>query len=280
MEDVEIKSNIQSVIDLASTIGEPRIVEHQFNSSAPFVVVPFGYELKSIEHLLPYPSRARSNTVVTNDDSFIAYTKKHGNPDDCTIYASIKSESSALSLVAVLNDHTNNGPGWRDHLCTFAPETSVEWRRWNNMNTKQMNQACFATWIEDNLADIATITGMPTGAQMLEMALKFEANAEKRVASNINLQTGGMRFEYVDDEDRNTRVTMDAFSRFTIGIPVFEGSVDAYPVDARLKYRNNQGKLSFWYELIRPDRAFKAAVNESLNKIKESTGLLLIHGIA
>lgn len=53
---------------------------------------------------------------------------------------------------------------------------------------------------------------------------------------------------------------------------------DAYPIEARLKYRENSGKLTFWYELIRPDRAFKTAVNSSLEQIKADTGFLILQG--
>ena len=71
---------------------------------------------------------------------------------------------------------------------------------------------------------------------------------------------------------------MKVFERFTLGIPVFEGSTSAYPIEARLKYREASGKLNFWYELIRPDRVFKTAVMDELNKIKEATGFPIIFG--
>lgn len=151
---------------------------------------------------------------------------------------------------------------------------------WIGKNKSNMNQADFATWLEDNLGDIANVPNMPTGAQMLTMALAFEANAEKRLKSRINLQSGGVRFEYVEDEDKDTRTSMEVFQRFTLGLPVFEGSSDAYPVEARLKYRDSGGKVSFWYELIRPDKAFKTAVQSALDEIKDATGFMILHGQA
>ena len=61
---------------------------------------------------------------------------------------------------------------------------------------------------------------------------------------------------------------MRLFERFTIGLPVFEGGDSRYPLVARLKYRNKDGKLVFWYELVRADKVFRAAVTEELDKIK------------
>lgn len=62
------------------------------------------------------------------------------------------------------------------------------------------------------------------------------------------------------------------------GLVVVYGASDDYPVEARLKYRDNSGRVSFWYELIRPDRAFKTAVQSAMDQIKDATGFLLIHG--
>lgn len=41
---------------------------------------------------------------------------------------------------------------------------------------------------------------------------------------------------------------------------------------------DHSGKVTFWYELIRPDRAFKTAVQSALDQIKDATGFLLLHG--
>lgn len=155
----------------------------------------------------------------------------------------------------------------------------MEWKRWVGRNKQNFSQTDFATWLEDNLSDIATVSGMPSGADILQMALAFEANAEKRLRSKINLQNGGVQFEFVEDEDKDTRTKMQVFQRFTLGLPVFDGSGSAYPLEARLKYREREGKVTFWYELIRPDRVFKSAVTDELTRIKEATGFPVISGM-
>ena len=63
-------------------------------------------------------------------------------------------------------------------------------------------------------------------------------------------------------------------------IPVFQGSTAAYPIEARLKYRQQSDKLVFWFELIRPDRVFKQAVTDEIEKIHEATGFMLLYGNA
>lgn len=271
-------SGVKEALDAGIMLAGPMVPLQDDEARIPFVVLPAGCHIEDIEKLLPFPTRKRAEVSVTTTDSFIAYSKKHGSLDECVIYAQVDAEKSACVLRALMNDNGEDAPKWRDHRCTFAPSLSVEWKRWIEKNGKQMNQADFATWIEDNLGDIANVPNMPTGAQMLQLALAFEATADKRLKSRINLQSGGVRFEYVEDEDKDTRTAMEVFSRFTLGIPVFDGSTDAYPVEARLKYRDNGGKVTFWYELIRPDRAFKTAVQSSIDRIKAETGFLLLFG--
>ena len=231
--------NAQIILDAGAALAGVKF----HDVFAPYATVPPGYKIEDMERLLPGPTRKRATVSMTTADSFIAYTKKHGSLDECVIYANISAEKSLCIFHGIINDNSADAAKWRDHRCTFAPALSVEWTRWTLNNSAQMTQAAFATWLEDNLGDIANVVGMPTGAQMLTMALAFEANAEKKLKSRINLQSGGVRFEYVEDETKDTRTSMEVFQRFTLGLPVFDGSSDAYPVEARLKYRDNGGKV-------------------------------------
>lgn len=280
------KGDIESALRFGAAMGTPRVpgsadLDTAINppvTGTPYVVLPSGYVVHDLERLLPAPVRKHADISVTTTESFINYTKKHGSLDDCVIYADIDSERSRCIMVAIVNDNGADEAKWRDHRCTFNPALSVEWKRWISKNSVSMSQDNFATWLEDNQSDVRSVNGSPSGADILAMAQAFEINADKRVKSHINLQSGGVRFEFVEDETKDTRTSMEVFRRFTLALPVFEGSSDAYPVEARLKYRDRGGKVSFWYELIRPDRAFKTAVQSSLDKIKEATGFMILQG--
>lgn len=276
---MDSQNNIDVAISAGAALSKPvSATMPELHDGIPYVVVPAGYKVENLERLLPAPFRKQAGVVVNDSPSFIAYAKKHGSLDECVIYADIDTTAAKCTLIGIINDHKSDSPQWRDHRCTFTPKLSVEWGRWLGGDKKVVSQIEFATWLEDNVADIVSAPGMPTGAQMLEMALNFEANSDKRLRSKTNLQSGGVRLEFIDDETKETRTSMEVFQRFTIGIPVFEGSPSAYPLEARLKYREKDGSVSFWFELIRPDRVFKTAVAEELNAIKESTGFLILNG--
>lgn len=243
----------------------------------PYALVPEDYRVLDLEKVMPAPVRKRGQVITTDTASFSDYLNKHSTQFGSVIYSEIDSEKSVCRMVAVLDDNSDDAPQWQEHVCKYSPRLSVEWSRWTGRNKAVMTQADFATWLEDNLQDIAAVPGMPTGAEILAMALGFEANSDKRLHSKINLQSGGVQFNFVDDESKDTRSAMKVFERFTVGIPVFDGS-GAYPIEARLKYRQKDQSLAFWYELIRPDRVFKTAVTEEIAVIKENTGLLVISG--
>ncbi len=272
--------NIKTVLNAGAAIGNNIRMADGSDGDTPFIVVPDGYSVESLERLLPAPVRKRASVIMTDAASFVAYTKKHGSLDECVIYANVDANTNKCSLLAIINDDKADAPQWRDHKCLFSPKLSLEWTRWLGMNKKPMGQSDFATWLEDNLGDIASVPNMPSGADILAMALGFEANADKKFRSKINLQNGGVSFEFIEDETKETKTRMIVFERFTLGLPVFDGSTTAYAIEARLKYREKEGRVTFWYELIRPDRVFKSAVADTLNQIKEQTGFMLLNGEA
>ena len=282
----KMRNDAETLLRFGSAVGVPRspvspdldVVSYDTKAGIPYIVIPGDYVKQDLESLLPAPARKRGTVTVSDSESFIYYAKKHGSLDECTVYADIDSESYLFHMVAIINDHGSDIAQWRDHRCELTPKLSVEWKRWAIKNKALMPQSDFAAWLEDNLADVANVEGMPTGADILSMALGFEANRDKRLRSKINLQSGGVSLEFVDTENDQTRTTMKFFERFTLGIPVFDGSTSAYPLEARLKYREASGKLSFWYELIRPDRVFKQAVIDETTRVKETTGFPLLAG--
>jgi len=163
----------QAIANIAATLGGARQAD---SDSAPYAIIPAGYTLEDLEHTLQLPIRKRGCIITTDTASFIEYTKLHGSLTDCTIYANVHHEDSSCGLVAVINDHggDDTAANWRDHRCIFAPALSVEWKRWTHKDGSKMSQADFAAWLEDNLADVCSVDGSPTGADILAMAQAFE----------------------------------------------------------------------------------------------------------
>lgn len=233
--------------------------------------------------LRDHPRRTTGRISLTDSDSFIDYINRHKRTGSTGIYCLTDYQNSKVSFTAVINDHIggdevmDSQPHWRDHLASYEPLKSIEWQRWNKNDKEPMAQNSFAMFIEENLRDIATVEGMPTGQQLLEMALSFEANQDMRFKSAIRLQNGGVQMSFVQDDDSQTLAKMQMFDKIAIGIPVFWNG-EAYRIDARLRYRVRDGKLHFWYELIRPDKVIEDATKVLINTIREKTEVFFYFG--
>jgi len=243
------------------------------------VMLPAGFKSEQIDlsKYREHPVRKSGTHLLTDADSFVAFIRDQGSVGNCRIYAECDYVRNKICFTAVLNDHYEDVPDWRDYRAVYAPIASVEWGTWTAKNGKPMSQAEFATFLDDNSKDIASAAGSPTGAQMLEMALNFEAKQEAIYRSAIRLQSGTVSFEYTDKEDDATLKRMDLFSRFTLGLaPFFNG--DGYQLQARLRYKLASGKITFWYELVRPDLALQEATLSLVTKIKAEAGFPLLFG--
>lgn len=262
---------------LAREMKQPHEIGSNLGAHIKRIALPPGWTLneKDDSKNLPGPLRKTARVRVRDADSFIDYLKRHGSLTDCTIWCLADYVQGKIAFTGIVNDHgeDESKPAWRDHRASFAPEFSEEWRRWTGFNKKPFTQAEFAAFIEDNLRDITCPdgSGLPTGAQMLEMSLAFEAKQDMRFKSSIRLQNGGVNLSFVNDDDAQTIAQMQVFERFAIGVPVFWGG-DAYQLDARLRYRVRDGKLSFWFELVRQDKVLEAAAKTVIDLIKEKTG--------
>lgn len=271
--------NIQTILDNAR---KPIVTALSLNGipagETPIGLIPEGYSLKDLSAFLDKPLRKVAKVTLHDSPSFIAYVKKHAA--ESAIYANVDYEASSATLKAILDDNggATNGADWREHTATYAPKTTVEYRRWLTNNGKAMSQEQFATFLEENNGDVAGVGGMPSGTEMLEMALNFEATASKKFKSKINLGTGGVQFEYVSDDTAQTKTVMKVFERFAIGIPVFLNSGTRYRIDARLKWREKDGEVKFSFELIRVDKVYEDAIKAEIETIKTETGLDVLFG--
>ena len=219
-----------------------------------------------LEKYLPAPSRKKGSAKFTDGDSFLRYVAEHKIAGS-TAWCTFDPQTFALSFRAVINDHAAPEAGWRDHIATFTPDMSAEWKTWKSKDATPFAQVAFAEWIEAHAEDIASRDGLPTDLQMLAMATNFVAHEDHVLKSSVRLQSGGVRLNYVADADAGTVESMDLFKQFAIGIPVFQGG-KPWEIQARLKYRTNSGKVSFLYELIRADRVHENAARSLIDQVR------------
>lgn len=270
--DQEGTNVVQSALAAAQN---PRVEQFE---GRPVLIAPHGWALHDMESKLGAPTRRTGSVTLTDRDSFIAHVNRHKS-ERAVIYCLAEFGKGEVSLTAVLNDHGPESPGWRDWRAVYAVKQSEEWKRWSATDRKAQPQVAYALFLEDNIKDVATVDGMPTGTQMLELALKFEATQDSRFKSTIRLQSGGVDMAYVNTDDEATVLKMQVFDRFALGIaPFFNGS--PYQLNARLRYKNDAGKLTLWHELIRPDLVVQDATKELIEAVRAATQVPVLYGNA
>lgn len=238
-----------------------------------YVIIPAECKLESTEYLNQFPFRKRGTFALFDAISFCAYVNK-----EKTGGTAIYGRFSPPKFTAIINGHYELTPGWGDHRAGFDCPLSKEWKTWESMDASARTQKQFAEFIEDNLPDIISQgDNEPTGAQMLEVASTLSAKTNVDFASAIRLQNGNVEFKFEEKTEAKTRGGFTIPEKFYIGIPVFERG-QVYRIEARLRFRIDAGKLSMWYDLLRPHKVLEDAVTSVWTNIEKSTQLKIFNG--
>lgn len=216
------------------------------------------------EHLLDRPRRRRGTVTALDADSFSLLVTDLGAQNGKT---SIYADITVLKLTAILNDHDVDA-GWRDDRVELSIVRTPQWTRWLSLHDKLSEQTAFALHIEENLADIVD----PPAADMLELAMSFEATIDATFKSASRLKDGARQFTF--NESIEARAGKDGSitvpEGFTISVSPVEGS-DPVTVRAKLRFRLNSGQLKIGYSLEDPAGVERKAFDDVVAKVGEST---------
>lgn len=217
----------------------------------PVIVLERNQTIEDLERLLPAPTRIHESITLTEVRSFIDYWQSYAD-DSSVIFADLEGKK----FRAVFDYHTPGEPAWGDHTATLSCRLSTEWKVWAEKNTKPFDQASFAEFIEMNALDIVS----PDSAEMVQIALTLQAKTDIDFKSGVRLQNGQIQIAYQENikgtAGENGQLQIP--EKFELGIRVFQGG-EKYKVEAYLRYRIREGKLAFFYQLIRPERILEDA---------------------
>ena len=265
--------DVAAALAAGGALGEPRtaiqLPDPAGGEPGVYTVVPKDYEVKDLETFLPRPLRIKQDVTIQDAESFINYAKEFMT-GATLIFFDVQQET----FVAAFEYHEISKPSWNEHTASFKPRRSVEFETWLATNRKQMTQVDFARFLEENLPDIVE----PPAAELLQVALTFEAKKSVEFSSGVRLANGQIQFQY-DEVVRGTaqKGTIEIPEKFVLGIPIHVNG-PAYRIDVRLRWRLQEGKVVFWYELVRPHRLIEHALKEISQKIATDTGLPIIAG--
>lgn len=262
-------NGIQAAIEAGKQIGAMQV--HEING-VPVVMAPQGMGMHELHDLMERPKRLRADVSMDTADAFIEYFNEFGT-DDSVIFCDVDNGK----FRGVLDYHSDRDtPAWCAHSVNHTCKTTKEWESWMANNGEKMDQVAFAFFLEQNLDEIVR----PEAAQMLEIALTLKAKTKLNFESGNRLSDGQVQFQYREELDGSAGVKGDIKipETFGLGLRVFEGG-DAYSMEARFRYRIREGKVLMWYDLVRPHKVHRAAVEDVFQKIKQhAKARMVLHG--
>lgn len=255
-------STVEAIVAAINKTPEIRTPE----GMSAFAIVPEGYTVTPLKSYLLVPERVTQHVALLTADDFIAYWKRFKS-DSSVIFG----DERTATYRAIVDYHGTGGDAqWCSHTATYGCPKSKEWEIWSGSNSKRMNQASFAEFIEDNYPDIVK----PSHAEMIQVSTNLQAKKSVAFSQATRLDNGQSQLMYQEDVKGTVETkggSMKVPDEFSLKLPVFVGG-PAYQIDARLRYRIDDGKLQIWYDLHRPHKVIEAATQAVTQAIRKGIG--------
>lgn len=222
------------------------------------------------------PAISAQVNMITRE-SFTAYLGSFASGTAVMFYRE-KSGSdnltSLLKIMAILDYHRAETPSWCRHVCTFEPELSRQIKTWAAASGMHMDQARFAEFLEANRRDVVE----PSSGELLDAARSLSLKREVTYSSTIREHDGSVRFEYSDTATGVRNETAPIPERFKVWLAVYRYEAPQM-IDAVLRYRLKDGRLTLWYELEDLDRQLEEATEEVVKGVAaEFTSIPMFRG--
>jgi uncharacterized protein YfdQ (DUF2303 family) len=256
MESIN-KEAITAIVDLALKGTVPQAVPGGNIPYALEVLPGGGTHVRPLTDLIfnehsAKPDRIKTNVAVGDVHSFLDYWTLFSDPN-----SRVFADENTSQIRAILDYHGagEGSPRWGSHVLVLAPKLSEEWTAWTGKNSQPFTQQAFAEFLEQNCMDVTT----PSPADMVEIANDLQATTQIEFGSSQRQSSGQVQLKYVETVRATTGSNViDVPERFKISIPVFVGG-DKVPMEAFLRFRPKDGKVTFHYTLIRPYEVKRAA---------------------
>lgn len=265
MQEPTTKGEGAELYKLGTT--QPIQTEYQ---GVPVFVVHRDMKVETLSHLveqqLERPYHLTQNVKLLSVDSFIDYFNRFAT-ESSTIFI----DDNNTKFIAVLDYHDSpTEPKWKRHTAIYVCPKTTEWNSWIKSNNEKFSQEDFALFIEENLREIAE----PDGATMLEIASSLKAKKSVDFKSGIRLDNGEVQFNYTESIAGSAGIAgqLSIPEKFKLVLQPFLNGA-AYEVEARFRYRINQGQLALWYTLIRPHAVVDDAFKDCVKKVGEGIKL-------
>lgn len=272
----DIDNAVKRLLETGLKIGQAVSIP---GGNSLYAVIPSDCKIESLERFVfnehaERPERVKQTVSVLDGESFIEYYRKFSG-ENSRVFA----DETKASVECVLDFHAalqggDGAPAWGSHRLKLTLLHSPEWKIWNEHNNKQMTQQQFAEFLEQNSLDVT----IPSPGAMMDVARDLVATTECDFGSGLRMQDGQVRFKYTETVKAQVGGgQVEVPEKFRITIPVFVGG-SPVDMDALLRFRTREGKLTFFYTLVRPESVIRSAFIGVRDTISSELGIVIING--
>lgn len=231
----------------------------------PAVVVPAGWKVEHLynEQLLDRPHRKRGTVRFEHPDDFAGYIRTH-HTDGTTIWLLPRTDD--LSMVAVLDDHADDEPGWGEHRAQLTLRTSTAWQRILTASAaKAMSQREFAELLDD-LQDVIVD---PAGSDMLQLVDSLEGTATQKVIAN-NVTGHSVSVTLEAGQTVKSRAGLEIPTKVTVALAPYRHLEYAVRFQLRIRIIVTDGQLVFGLSIVKLEDLIEAAQATLASHIEEA----------
>lgn len=222
------------------------------------------------------PERRKGTVQIGSIDSLIQYINTYKGPNSVAFAAANKP-----GIEAVLDYHPAGAQGearWCQDRVVYACPLSRQWQTWTGAEGKARGQVEFGDFLEANEADLASREGFATAAVMITTARNLVVNSVGKFQRTMNPTTGEGTLVVKDEHDASTSTVIP--KGFALAIPVFEGTTDLYPVEARMRFTMDGGRPSFTFVLANKEAVLEHALATLRQQVTDGAGIPVYVGQA
>lgn len=216
------------------------------------------------------PSFIRERVSVFTAASFTDYAVPFVVENQSRLFVDVAAPKVTLDF----DYHTPGAADHRGHILTWHMRTSLNWQRWTSIDGKPLTQRAFVEFLEENEGDVRE----PGGAALREILQAIEGTKSVAFTGSTRLVNGDVELKWVETTEAKTKGGQVLPGSFVLGLPIFFGEKAATAVKALLRYKVDDGKLTFTVILHRRQEIFENAVMEEAAKVGATLGLVPLVG--